>query len=115
VIASLAVTRPACGGSRSDPESPPMKNAWFVLGLVASILIHAAIIDSARLEPLPPLTGAPTAAPVIEARGAAQPPRREEFPTRTSAAIRGDAAALAEQDQPELPAIDSGSSYALRR
>jgi hypothetical protein len=92
-----------------------MKNAWFVLCLLASILIHAAIIDSARLEPISSVKVARPAAPVIEARGPAQPALPAALPTRSSAEIGDDATARGELGQPELPAIGSGSTCALRR
>lgn len=55
-----------------------MKNAWFVLLLLASILTHAAIIDAARLAPVAASKAyAPCPPPVIEARGGAQPAQLE--------------------------------------
>lgn len=69
-----------------------MKNAWFVLLLLASILTHAAIIDAARLAPVPasPRVYAPCPPPAMEARGDAEP--AEIDPVGKPASPAGDLA-----------------------
>jgi hypothetical protein len=88
-----------------------MKNAWFALLLLASILINAAIVDSARLAPVTaPASHAAWVAPVIEVRREA-PPSRGEGESEGKLLRDGQTALLGDPVRPRTSAIGRGGDW----